>query len=202
VVVVGHAADERRAGGGARHWHRGLVVAELALAQMVVIAAWLLTTSLGAATRVPLGYDTAGRVAAELTLATDRYGSDANRTAAANPPVERFVSSVLESMERQAGVRGVAAAFTAPLSGAPNRGIRIVGAPEPPGGQEPNADFQVVTPGFFTTLGLSWGRAPLAATDDRRLPVVVVNKRSRPAIKYGLPASSVRDASRSGRRRR
>ncbi len=168
----------RIAGGGARHWHRGLVVAELALAQMVVIAAWLLTTSLGAATRVPLGYDTAGRVAAELTLATDRYGSEANRTAAANPPVERFVSSVLESMERQAGVRGVAAAFTAPLSGAPNRGIRIVGAPEPPGGQEPDADFQVVTPGFFTTLGLrlTAGRL-LAATDDRRAsPVVVVNE--------------------------
>ncbi len=168
----------RIAGGGARHWHRGLVVAELALAQMVVIAAWLLATSLGAATRVPLGYDTAGRVAAELTLATDRYGSDANRTAAANPPVERFVSSVLESMERQAGVRGVAAAFTAPLSGAPNRGIRIVGAPEPAGGQEPDADFQVVTPGFFTTLGLrlTAGRL-LAATDDRRAsPVVVVNE--------------------------
>ena len=167
----------RIAGGGARHWHRGLVVAELALAQMVVIAAWLLATSLGAATRVPLGYDTAGRVAAELTLAADRYGSTASRAAAANLPVERFVSSVLETMERQAGVRGVAAAFTAPLSGAPNRGIRIVGAPEPAGGQEPDADFQVVTPGFFKTLGLrlTAGRL-LAASDDRRAtPVVVVN---------------------------
>ncbi len=161
--------------GSARRWHRGLVVAELALAQVVVVAASLLATSLAAATRVPLGYDTSQRVAAELTLARDRYGSRASATEPG--PVQRLVSSVLERMERQPGVRGVAAAFTAPLSGAPNRGIRIVGAPEPADGQEPDADFQVVTPGFFATLGLrlTAGRL-LSTTDDHRAaPVVVVN---------------------------
>jgi putative ABC transport system permease protein len=160
--------------GGARRWHRGLVVAELALAQVVVVAAWLLVTSLDAATRVPLGYDTTQRVAAELTLARDRYGSGASATAE-RPPVLRLVSSVLERLERQPGVRGVAAAFTAPLSGAPNRGIRIIGAEEPPDGQEPDADFQAVTPGFFTTLGLrlTAGRL-LSATDDHRAAQVVV----------------------------
>lgn len=162
---------------GARRWHRGLVVAELALAQVVVVAAWLLATSLDAATRVPLGYDTTHRIAAELTLARDRYGRDAGSEGAPQP-VQQLVASVLETMESRPGVRGVAAAFTAPLSGAPNRGIRIVGAPEPPDGQEPDADFQTVTPGFFTTLGLrlSAGRL-LAATDDQRAaPVVVVNE--------------------------
>lgn len=163
--------------GGTRRWHRGLVVAELALAQVVVVAAWLLATSLDAATRVPLGYDTTQRIAAELTLASDRYGSavsaDAERT-----PVMGLVSAVLDDMAGLPGVRGVAAAFTAPLSGAPNRGIRIVGAAEPPASQKPDADFQVVTPGFFATLGLrlAAGRLLTATDDSRAAPVVVINE--------------------------
>ncbi len=167
------AGGARVTGGGARRWHRGLVVAELALAQVVVVAAWLLATSLGAATRVPLGYDTDRRIAAELTLARDRYGEaggDVTRTAA-------FVTAVLNEVGGQPGVRGVAAAFTAPLSGAPNRGLRIVGAPEPADGQEPDADFQVVTPEFFDTLGIRQlaGRRLSPADDRQAVPVVVVN---------------------------
>ena len=168
-----------RIAGGARRWHRGLVVAELALAQVVVVAAWLLATSLGAATRVPLGYDTDGRVAAELTLARDPDGTNAAVTPPGTPTrAAAFVDAVLEAMTTQPGVRGVAAAFTAPLSGAPNRGIRIEGTAEPPAGQEPDADFQVVTPGFFDTLGIRQlaGRRLTAADDRRAPPVVVVNE--------------------------
>jgi putative ABC transport system permease protein len=151
------------------------------LAQVVVMAAWLLVTSLGAATRVPLGYDIEHRVAAELTLARDRYAGSA---AAA------LVGAVLDELAGQPGIRGVAASFTAPLSGAPNRGIRIVGAPEPPAGQEPDADFQVVTPGFFDTLGIRQraGRR-LATTDDRQAaPVVVVNDAFARRYFSGAPA--------------
>ncbi len=163
--------------GGERRWHRGLVVAELALAQVVVVGAWLLATSLAAATNVELGYDTERRVAAELTLAPDRYSQPADGQAGA-APIARFVGAVLDDVGRAPGVRAASAAFTAPLSGAPNRGVRIVGHPEPARGQEPDADFQVVTPGFFETLGirLSTGRF-LASTDAEGAPdVVVVNE--------------------------
>ncbi len=175
-----HAGGVRMTGGrGLRHWHRGLVVAELALAQVVVVGAWLLATSLATASGVDLGYETTGRVAAELTLAPDRYRRPAPEgTPEATEPIARFANAVLEDVRRVPGVHAAAAAFTAPLSGAPNRGVRLPGEAEPAAGQEPDADFQVVTPDFFTTLGirLAAGR-PLAPTDDARAPrVVVVNE--------------------------
>lgn len=175
-----HAGSARIAGGAVRRWHRGLVVGELALAQVVVVGAWLLATSLAAATRVDLGYETADRTAAELTLARDRYGRGTAEGAAAGgtAAIARFVGAVLDDVGGRPGVKAAAAAFTAPLSGAPNRGVRIVGEPEPAPGNEPDADFQVVTPGFFETLGirLRAGRL-LAGTDDARAqPVVVVNE--------------------------
>ncbi len=165
------AGGTRVVGGGVRRWHRGLVVAELALAQVVVVGAWLLATSLAAATSVDLGYDTSNRVAAELTLTPDRYAQPRpeNAGGSATAPIARFVGAVIDELRRQPGVRGAAAAFTAPLSDAPNRGVHIVGDPEPLAGQEPDADFQVVTPGFFEALGirLTAGRH-LDGTDDAR----------------------------------
>ncbi len=172
VRLVGH--------GGERRWHRGLVVAELALAQVVVVGAWLLATSLVAATRVDLGYDTGNRVAAELRLAPDRYAQPApgGPSGSAAAPTAGLVAAVLDEVGRGPGVRAAAAAFTAPLAGAPNRGVRIVGDPEPAAGQDPDADFQVITPGFFETLGISLtsGR-PFDATDDGRARrVLVINE--------------------------
>lgn len=173
---------QRIAGRPAARWgHRALVIGELALAQVLVVGALLLTASLMAATRVDLGFATEGRLAAELTLSRDRYlrpaGPADDFTIDAGPK-RQFVEAVLTSLRRAPGVRAAAAAFTAPLSGAPNRGIRIEGAPEPGRGQEPDADFQVVTSDFFRTLGISLreGRVFSDADDARAQPVAIVNE--------------------------
>ena len=174
------AGGVRIAGGrGVRRWHRGLVVAELALAQVVVVGAWLLATSLAAASSVELGYETSGRVAAELTLAPDRYRRPVPEGAAgAAAPIITFAEAVLGDLRGRPGVRAAAAAFTAPLSGAPNRGVRIVGAPAPAAGQEPDADFQVVTPDFFATLGIRLASGRRLSVDDhvRASRVMVINE--------------------------
>ncbi len=88
------------------------------------------------------------------------------------------------------GVRAVAASFTAPLGGAPNRGVRIEGAPEPPRGQEPDADFQAITPAYFHTLGiaLTEGRAFTAADDARAPAVAIVNRAFATRYLAGRPA--------------
>ncbi|MGD9904391.1 MAG: ABC transporter permease [Vicinamibacterales bacterium] len=176
------ASGQRVAGRRAARWgHRALVVGELALAQVLVVGALLLTASLVAATRVELGFATEGRLAAELTLARDRYLTPAGSgdDFRIDPqPKRQFVEAVLARLAAAPGVRGAAAAFTAPLSGAPNRGIRIEGAPEPGPGEEPDADFQVVSPDFFRTLGIAVreGRAFTTADDARAQPVAVVNE--------------------------
>jgi predicted permease len=182
IPAAGLAAGGVRVAGstGTRRWHRGLVIGELALAQVLVVGAWLLASSLLAATRVDLGYETAGRVGAELSLAPDRYlrrpDPDGFRTDAA--PRRQFVEAVTTRLLATPGIRDVGVAFTLPLSGAPNRGLRIVGAPEPARGQEPDADFQIVTPGYFPALGIRLvaGRAFTPADDERAAPVALVNE--------------------------
>ncbi len=160
---------------GARRWQRGLVIGELALAQVLVVGAWLFASSFAAATRVPLGFVPEGRLVAELPL-TRRASDDTD----AGPLARRqFLDHVLADLAATPGVRRAAAGFTAPLAGAPNRGVRIVGAPEPPPGQEPTADFQAITPDFFRALGtpLTAGRGFTASDDERADPVAIVNAR-------------------------
>jgi putative ABC transport system permease protein len=94
-------------------------------------------------------------------------------------PKIRFINSVLETLRNGHGVRAAAAAFTVPLTGAPNRGIRIEGdattySPD----NQPNADFQVVTPDYFRALGMTLvaGRG-FTENDRANTPrVVIVNQ--------------------------
>lgn len=159
---------------GARYWQRGLVVGELALAQVLVVGAWLFASSFAAATTVPLGYEPAGRLAAELPLTRRLDADDAERARR-----RQFLDRVLARLSSTPGVRRAAAGFTAPLSGAPNRGVRVAGAPEPAPGLEPSADFQAVTPAFFTTLGipLQAGRGFETRDDEHAAPVAIVSAR-------------------------
>ena len=87
----------------------------------------------------------------------------------------RFISRVIETMKGSQGVKAVAASFTAPLTGAPNRGIRIEGDPPFPPDNQPNADFQVITPDYFRALGITLvaGRN-FGDTDRANTPAVVI----------------------------
>jgi putative ABC transport system permease protein len=160
-----------------RRWHHAIVIIELAGAHVLLIGAGLLMTSLVAAQRVPLGFASDGRVVAELNLAPERYlvrTSSTSNTIDTTPKLQ-FVDRVLDRVRETPGVRGASAAFTAPLTGAPNRGIVVDGRPPAAPGQADTADFQVITPDFFRTVGatLIRGRA-LTAQDSAQAPAVVV----------------------------
>jgi putative ABC transport system permease protein len=167
---------------GSRRLRRGqhaLVIGELALAQVLLVGAGLLLVSFVHATSTDLGFATSDRVLAELNLVPEylRTIDDSGRIDPARKI--RFINTVLETVRNGRGVKAVAAAFTVPLTGAPNRGIRIDGdattySPD----NQPNADFQVITPDYFRALGITLvaGRA-FAPTDRSNTPrVVIVNQ--------------------------
>jgi putative ABC transport system permease protein len=168
---------------GARHvrrWHHAIVVTELAAAHVLLIGAGLLVSSLLAAQRVPLGFETTGRVAADLNLAPERY---LRRPNPAEPIIDvapklQFVERVLARVEQTPGIRSAAASFTSPLSGAPNRGIVIEGRPTLAPEVRDTADFQVVTPAFFHSVGstLVRGRHFTDADSADTTPVTIVNQ--------------------------
>jgi predicted permease len=178
-----YAMNRLTGGRGVRRWHRAMAVTELALAQLLLAGAGLLLASFSAAQRVDLGFAPEGRTAADLSLPADRYlrpaaGATGDEFRIDTGPKRALVEQVLERLRSTPGVRAAAASFTAPLAGAPNRGIRIEGEPDPGPGLSQTSDFQVVTPDYFRTLGMTVirGRGFTAADRGDSPAVIVVNQ--------------------------
>jgi putative ABC transport system permease protein len=173
------SATRTASSGLVRKWHHAIVVAELTLAQVLLIGAGLLLASFSASQRVPLGFETEGRVAAEVSLTPGYLVPRAGSGFTIDPAAKiAFVDRVLERLQSAPGVRAAAASFTSPLTGAPNRGINIEGRPPRDAGARDNADFQVVTSDYFRAIGgvLVRGRGFTAADRAESVPVAVVNQ--------------------------
>ena len=166
-----------------RRWHQVMAVGELAVAQVLLVGAGLLLASFLAVQRVDLGFVPEGRIAADLSLSPDRYmqprpGGTEDEFRANTEPKRQLVTAVLARLRATPGVRAVAASFTAPLAGAPNRGFSIDDNPDHRGAQGPSADFQVITPDYFRALGITFIRGRQFEDTDAadRPPVVIVNQ--------------------------
>lgn len=181
ATTSGTQAGVRIAGGHrVRRWHHAMVIAELALAQVLLVGAGLLGASLLASQRVDLGFATTGRIAAAFNLAPQRYLRPREEGSAHvdTGPKLRFVSTMLTRLSSLPGVRAAAASFSAPLNGAPNRGFAIDGDPARGPGLESSSDFQLVSSDYFRTLGIPLvrGRAFTEADRADAPPVAIVNR--------------------------
>ena len=175
---LSHVAQRVAGNRRVRRGQHALVIGELALAQVLLVGAGLLLVSFVHATRIDLGFAATDRVLAELNLVPG-YLQVVGDQGLIDPSRKiRFINAVLDSVRNGPGVRAAAAAFTAPLTGAPNRGIRIEGDPPFPPDNQPNADFQVITPDYFRALGIALlaGRNFSASDRADAPPVVIVNQ--------------------------
>lgn len=164
---------------GVRRGHHALVIGELALAQALLVGAGLLLVSFVHASRIDLGFAATSRVLAEINL-TPAYVQPLGNEGLIDPGKKiRFINAVLDRLRTGHGIRAVAASSTAPLTGAPNRGMRIEGDPVLPPDQQPNADFQLITPEYFRALGITLvgGRA-FSASDRADTPAVLIVNRA------------------------
>jgi len=152
-----------------RRWHDAVVVGELALAQILLVGAGLLLASFVATQRVPLGFESDGRVAADLNLAPVRYLTPVTPGEFTIDPRRKlqFVEAVLDELRASPNVRNTGASFTSPLMGAPNRGMSIEWRPRKGPGLEDAADFQLVTPDFFRAVGATLVRGRALTAEDR-----------------------------------
>src|SRR5687767_763445 len=172
--VAQRVAGNRRV----RRGQQALVIGELALAQVLLVGAGLLLVSFVHATRIDLGFAANDRVLAELNLVPDYLQTVGDQGLIDPSRKIRFINTVLDAIRSGPGVNAVAASFTAPLTGAPNRGIRIEGDPPFPPDNQPNADFQVITPEYFRALGITLvaGRHFSVADRADAPPVVIINQ--------------------------
>jgi len=168
-----HALVRGRAAGFAARSHRlrrGLMVAETALALVLLAGAGLMMRTLHELTRVETGFKADHLLTTRFVLAGDQWTRDKRVV---------FFGDLQARLRALPGVINAALAFSLPIDGSNWNSIFIVGdKPVPARAQLPSAAFTPVSAGYFETMQMRLIRGRFFdATDTFTSPkVTVVNE--------------------------
>ena len=153
-------ANARLTGRGAARTRTVLAVAQLALAVVLLSASLLVIKSFARMLSVDPGITTDHMLTMEITLPQAHYGG---------PRSTLFYQQLADRLRTMPGVRGVAFTSLVPLSGNFDTfGIsKIAGEPERAGADAPYADRYVVSPAYFSVMGVRLLRGRLLDEQDR-----------------------------------
>lgn len=163
----GTKASEGRHRRGARNV---LVVTEIALAQVLLVGAALLAISYVRVTQIDPGFNPNRVLTAKIAPAAKKYPDPKSRST--------FYATVLEHLQGLPGVESAGMVMSLPLTGSSmNRGFRVEGRPVPKADENVTMDFQIVSPGYFSTLEIpiKRGRGLSAADTETSEHVIVIN---------------------------
>ncbi len=148
----------RATGAGSGNGLRGgLIVAEVALALMLLAGAGLLVQTLFRLHAVPTGFDPHGVLAMDLSLDAKRHPAGDRRAA--------FLRQVIERLETVPGVEAAGAATTLPMAGWPDNSVRAESRPN----QDEfyfAADYDFVSGNYCRALSIPLLRGRLFAERD------------------------------------
>lgn len=169
AAVIQSSSRGASSGRGVRALSGALVVAQVAVALMLLTGAGLLIHSFAQALRVDTGLDPANVVTARIALTREHRASD--------EAALKLRERLLQAMREIPGVTSVALAASTPFQGGlPINAFTLENDTLPPGSPQPGAFRVLVTPGYLDTLGLQLveGRfyADVDQTPDRRHFVV------------------------------
>jgi putative ABC transport system permease protein len=134
------------ASGGGQHMRAALVVAEMALAVVLLIGAGLLIRSFIKLTRVDPGFRAEQALSFRVTLQGQKYREDG--------PTRLRVAEFEERLRALPGVTTVGATSVLPLSGRGSMvGFAVEGAPPPPPTVNPEIAVVSATPDYFRAIG-------------------------------------------------
>ena len=163
-------------GRGRKRLQQALVVAELALAVLLVCGAALVIRSLWNVQRVDPGFRSAGVLKAEYQLPASRYPSNFQQWPNFAEQ-HAFTRSLLERAVRLPGIEAAAIAGNHPLDPGFTNSFTIVGR-EAEARTWPEISMRRVTPSYFATMGLQTlrGRVLSDADTTTSAPVVLINQ--------------------------
>jgi putative ABC transport system permease protein len=154
---VGLQQGSRRTVGGHQFTRRMLVVAQVALALILLVSAGLLLRSMQSLFAVAPGFDASGLLTMQVQTSGHRFDDDIT--------THQFFAQALEAVRRVPGV--TAAGFTSqlPLSGDLDQyGVHFESHPAP--GEDHTGLLYVVTPGYFEAMGIPLRRGRLLDEHD------------------------------------
>jgi predicted permease len=170
--VTGVLKDGGRTGTAGRSRQlarRALVVLQLASSVVLALAAGLLIRSLIELNRIDLGFNPHNVLTAQIQVPAADYPTPAD--------VVRFHRQAVERVAQITGVRAAGSVRVLPLARTiGDWSIKIAGRPYVPE-ENPNGDYQAVTPGYFQAMGLTLVRGRFLTDADREdaMPAVVIN---------------------------
>lgn len=161
-----------RVGGGSQSRMRSiLVVAQIAIAMILLIGAGLMAKSFWALLHVSPGFRTEHILTARLSLPRSRYPD--------NQRIAAFQRELLQSVRSTPGVQSAGFATYLPLSGTDNGwAFFIEGRPPLPVGVYKVAKYRPASPGYFEAIGIPLlrGRAFTFADTEDAPWVVMINQ--------------------------
>jgi putative ABC transport system permease protein len=147
------------AAGGSARLRGALIVAEMALAVMLLAGAGLLIKSFGKLQAVDPGFRPEETLSFELSLPRTTYEADTQ--------VISFYERLSDRVGSLPGVRTVGGVMGLPLSGLRfNISFKVDGRPDAAPGQEPTMEVRVATPDYFRTLGVPLRRGRFFTSAD------------------------------------
>ena len=156
---------------GRQHLRAALVVAEVALALVLLVGAGLFLRSLASLEDVNPGFQASGVITAGLSLPPAHYADAGKRIA--------FYRAVLGNLAAMPGVTSVAAAVPVPFSGdGGSASFAIEGRPSPPGDPGPHGDVGYVSPDYFAALRIPIRKGRVFTDVDRQNtePVALIDE--------------------------
>jgi putative ABC transport system permease protein len=148
-----------------------LVVAELALAFVLLVGAGLMMKSLNRLLQVSPGFNAENLLTFNVRLPSSRFNEDEKATLA-------FHEQLIERLEAVPGVTGAGTVNILPLRGGNTTRFYVARQPKPPPGQEIESNLRDVSANYFTVMGvpLLKGRNFTARDDLNSPPVIIVNQ--------------------------
>ena len=178
AVPAWHASRERltpalnqggrgRTGDSGARARRWLIVAELALALVLLVGAGLLVRTFAALARADLGFNPDHVLTGFVLPPSSVYRTDAQRRA--------FYDRLLERAAAIPGVKEASLSSITPLGGDNDTNVTIEGRPKPRTAADATTVwYREVSAGYFSTVGIPLRHGRLFAAGDAD-PVVVIN---------------------------
>lgn len=170
VDALREGSQQATVGSNRQRLRSALVVAEVALAVILVVGAGLMLKSLAALGRIDLGFRPDEVLTLRVSVPTARYD---------NPErVVGYYRQVLDGVRALPGVQSAGVVRVLPLATTiGDYGLDIEGYQESPG-RNAKGDWQIVSDGAFEAMGmrLTRGRWFTAADTEGSQPIAVVNE--------------------------
>jgi putative ABC transport system permease protein len=164
----------RGSSGGASHkrLRDALIVAEVALAFVLLVGSGLMMRSFFRLMNVDAGLDSTNVLTIGMPIATERFPDPAR--------LNQYLREVRTAVEAVPGVRETALSCAPPMQGTCyGMPMQVAGRPNTDRANRQGGFYKVVSPSYFTTLGLRLARGRALSDRDVKSapPVLVINER-------------------------